>query len=116
MNPKALLLLTVTMLLLAPACAQSGKKTARITIKSSVVCGQCQERVESGLAFEKGVRDISVDLDKKEVTVTYNPEKTTPAAIRKALSKLGYDADEVKADPKAYEQLPYCCKTDSAPH
>ena len=30
--------------------------------------------------------------------------------IKEGISKLGYDADEIKADPEAYENLDGCCK------
>jgi hypothetical protein len=42
--------------------------------------------------------------------VTYNKGKTSPEKIRKAISKVGYDADNVTADPKAYSKLDACCK------
>ena len=57
-----------------------------------------------------------LDEQSKQVTVRYNLAKTTTEAIRTAISKLGYDADDVKADPKAYEKLPACCKKDQPPH
>ncbi len=116
MKTKLFLVLTAVLAVITVACAQSDKKLATLTMKSSVVCGQCKDRIEAGLAYEKGVKDVSVDLEKKDVTVKYNPEKTTPAAIRQALSKIGYDADDVKADPKAYEKLPACCKKDASSH
>jgi len=43
-------------------------------------------------------------------SVTYNPSTTIPSDIRNAISRLGYDGDAIKADPKAYEKLPVCCK------
>jgi copper chaperone CopZ len=92
------------------------KKSDTIRIKTSVVCGMCKERVEENLAFEKGVKDVSVDLETRIVTIRYNPKSTSPDELRKKLSKLGYDADEVAADPKAYEKLPACCKKDAPPH
>jgi hypothetical protein len=30
--------------------------------------------------------------------------------IRIAITKSGYDADSLKADPKAFKHLPECCK------
>ena len=39
-----------------------------------------------------------------------NTDKTSPEEIKEAISKLGYDADEVKADSAAYNKLPSCCK------
>jgi mercuric ion binding protein len=95
---------------------QASKGPAELKIKSSVVCGMCKDRVENGLIYEKGVKEVTVDLEAKEVTVKYTATKTTPDEIRTALSKLGYDADDVKADPKAYQKLPACCKKDAAAH
>ena len=116
MKAKMMFIAAAVMMIVTAACAQADKKIESVTIKSSVVCGQCKDRIEAGLAYEKGVKDVNVDLEKKEVTVKYNPSKTTPAEIRTALSKIGYDADEVKADAKAYAKLPSCCKKDSTPH
>lgn len=95
---------------------QASKGTSELKIKSSLVCGMCKDRVEGGLVYEKGVKEVTVDLEAKEVTVKYTATKTTPDEIRKALSKLGYDADDVKADAKAYQKLPACCKKDAAAH
>jgi mercuric ion binding protein len=113
---QILIFVMSAMVLAGNANAQAMAKTADLKIKSSVVCGQCKDRVESGLIYEKGIKEVSVDLKTKEVTVKYNPSKTTPDEIRTALSKIGYDADNVKADPKAYEKLPSCCKKDAAVH
>ncbi|MBL4654727.1 MAG: hypothetical protein JKY33_02775 [Bacteroidia bacterium] len=44
------------------------------------------------------------------------PNKITIDNIRNAISKVGYDADEVEADPVAYEKLHGCCKKDSGVH
>jgi hypothetical protein len=68
------------------------------------------------MAFEKGVKSATLDVDTKVATLVYNPARTTPDQLRKAISKLGYDADEVPADQKAYEKLPACCKKDAPPH
>ena len=91
-------------------------KNIEIKIKTSAVCGMCKDRIEQGLAFEKGIKDVILDVETKICTVKYNPSKTTPEDIRKAISKLGYDADDVLADEKAYEKLPACCKKDVPKH
>ena len=92
------------------------KKNMEIKIKTSAVCGMCKDRIEQGLAFEKGIKDVSLDVDTKVATIKYNGNKTTPENIRKAISKLGYDADEVVADKAAYDKLPACCKKDAPSH
>ena len=92
------------------------KKEEIIKIKTSVVCGQCKARIEQGLAYEKGIKDISVDVDTKIATVKFNPAKTNPDAIRLAITKLGYDADNDLAVKAAYDKLPACCKKDVKKH
>ena len=77
----------------------------------------CKEWIEEALAFEKGVKESEVNVEKQIITVTYKKNKTTPENIRKAISKAGYDADDVAADPKAYAKLDACCKKpDDADH
>jgi mercuric ion binding protein len=92
--------------------AFTGKETKKIEIKTSTVCEECKTRIEHELVFEKGVKLVSVDLATKTVFVTYRADKTDPDKIRKALSKLGYWADDVPADEAGYNKLPKCCKDD----
>lgn len=84
--------------------------TAELKIKTSAVCDMCKETMEKHMAFEKGVKKSNLDVESKMLTVTYNPQKTTPEKIRLAVSKSGYDADEVPANAKAYKKLDACCK------
>ena len=91
-------------------------KEKEIKIQTSAICGMCEERIESNMAYEKGVKSVVLDDKTKIVTIMYKTDKTDPDKLRKAISKLGYDADDVEADPKAYAKLPPCCKTDVAPH
>jgi copper chaperone CopZ len=92
------------------------KKVDTIEIKTSAVCGMCKERIEGCLAYEKGVKSSSLDVETKVATVVYNPAKTSPAQLRQTLSKLGYDADTIPANQAAYNKLPACCKKDAPKH
>lgn len=92
------------------------QKTEEVRIRTSAVCGMCKDRIEHDMAFEKGVKSVELDEETKVVTIGYNPKKTTPDQLRKAISAIGYDADDVKAEPVAYEKLPVCCKKDNDPH
>lgn len=86
-----------------------------IKIKTSAQCEMCKTRIENAMAYEKGVVVAHLSLDDKVVTITYKTNKTSPEKLRLALSKLGYDADEVAADRKAYNELPPCCKKPDDP-
>ncbi len=89
-------------------------KLDTLSIQSSVVCETCRRTIIKGLSTRKGIRWVEVDVPARRVIVAHRPDKTTPSAIRQALSRLGYDADEVPRDPTAYQKLPACCRTDKS--
>jgi copper chaperone CopZ len=82
----------------------------KVVIKTSAICEMCKEAIEYDLAFEKGVKSAELNLDTKEVTVVYNGKKTDAQTIRKRITMVGYHADDLVRDAKAYEKLPFCCK------
>lgn len=91
---KAILILTAIALFLwigADVYAQK-KKTETVTFTTSIHCDNCKKRVEDNVPFEKGVKDIEVDVETKKVTVHFDPAKTDPETLRKAIEKLGYIA------------------------
>ena len=101
----------------APASAQAATKgTATAQFKTSAVCDMCKARIEKSLAYEKGVQSAVLDVPTKVLTVVYKADKTTPAALRTAVQKTGYDADELTADSRAYNRLPDCCKKTNSTH
>ena len=79
-------------------------------IKTSGQCEHCKETLEKNLRFEKGVKKVSFDVNSHIVNVKYDDAKTTIRNIQIAITKLGYDADSLIADSKAYEKLNACCK------
>lgn len=87
-------------------------KTETITIQTNGVCGKCKDIFAENIPYFKGITDYSYDMETAKVKVTYNPQKTNPDEIRKGISHLGYNADNIKADAKAREKLPACCRTE----
>ncbi len=88
----------------------------KAVIKTSGNCETCKETLEHNIKFEKGVKSVSFDVDSKMLTVQYDAKKTTIEAVKIAVTKLGYDADNLTADPKAYSKLKDCCKKDGHNH
>ncbi len=111
-----LFLVAICSMMFAETVCSQDKKTDTIKIKTSAVCGMCKDRIENGMAFEKGVKDVSLDVETKVATIKYNTKSTTPDELRKKISKLGYDADDVACDKAAYDKLPACCKKDAPKH
>ena len=115
-NISRVICLLAVMIVSSFASFGQRKKLDTIEIKTSAVCGMCKERIEVCLAYEKGVKSSVLDVETKVATVVYNPDRTSPAQLRQALSKLGYDADTIPANQVAYNKLPVCCKKDSPKH
>lgn len=84
-----------------------------VKIKTSAVCGMCKDRIERNLSFEKGVKEATLDVKTKVVTIKYNPKKTDVTKLKANITKTGYDADELVAEEAGYSKLPSCCKKDS---
>ena len=98
----------------AKAKARGG--TEQVQFKTSAVCDMCKARLEKSMAYEKGVQAANLDVQSKLLTVTYRPDKTTPEALRTAVQRTGYDADDKVADARAYDRLPDCCKKNNSTH
>lgn len=95
---------------------ENGPKVDTVEIKTSAVCNMCKERLEHDMAFEKGVKSVTLDNETKVLTIVYKPGKTTEEDLKKAITKIGYDADEMQADKKAHDRLPACCQKGIDPH
>ncbi|ALM50660.1 hypothetical protein AMR72_02330 [Flavobacterium psychrophilum] len=105
------------MLLFSNGTFAQEKKTIRTAIiKTAIYCDHCKACETCGPKFnqtilkEKGVQMVVLDEKAMTIKVTYNSKKTDLEKIKMAISKLGYDADEVKADTAAYASLDGCCK------
>jgi periplasmic mercuric ion binding protein len=92
--------------------AQDKKKTESLVIRTTAVCDMCEKTIEGNLIYEKGVKAVDLVLAENIVKVDYDPRKTTPEAIRTALTKLGYYADDMPGDEKAFRDLPDCCQKE----
>jgi copper chaperone CopZ len=84
--------------------------TETIVIQTSAQCADCKERIENALNYTNGVKFAEMDLTTKKVTVKYATSKISAQAIKEVISKIGYDADELKAKKEAIEKLPKCCQ------
>jgi copper chaperone CopZ len=85
-------------------------KKQTVIIQTSAQCGDCEERIEGALNYTKGVKFAELDLESKKVTVQFLTKKTSIETIKAIIAKIGYDADDVKADISAVEKLPKCCQ------
>lgn len=109
-NIIAVVFVGLFLLFSATISASAPGKSKVVNIKTSAICGSCKNRIEKALKAVSGVEEAVLNLNSKQVKVKYNPQATSPDALRVAISKVGYHADEVKRDDAAYNQLPECCQ------
>jgi copper chaperone CopZ len=90
--------------------AQQKAKLTAVIKTPTVQCQECKDRIEKYMSHEEGIEKCVVDYKKKTTTVTYLTERTNIENIKALIANVGYDADDVTAEPDAYKRLPTCCK------
>ncbi len=63
-----------------------------VVFSTNLHCQKCVNKVNENLAFEKGVKDLKVDLKEQTITVKYDASKTSVEKLAAAINKLGYRA------------------------
>jgi len=86
------------------------KNATTIVIQTNAYSTKSDAIFKESLPFVKGVKEYKYDEKTNKVAVAYDPKKTTPEKIRAEIAKLGFDADQVKANEQARAKLPEECK------
>lgn len=80
------------------------------TFKVTGVCGMCKRRIETAAFGISGVKSAQWAADKQTLTVSFDAKKANAETIQKRIAAAGHDTEKIKADDKAYANLPECCK------
>ena len=108
---KNLLLGMMLLLVTLSSQAQEKKnKNAKHTIMVNGNCEQCQRRIQKAAFSVDGVKVANWSIETHKLAVTINEEKTSVAAVKKAVAKVGHDAGEIRATNESYENLHHCCQ------
>lgn len=97
---KKFVLFCLALAMGAGVCAAAGKPAAKKIVTTVFVtdidCDHCVKKIMNNVpSLGKGIKDVKVDLPKKEVTVVYDGTKNDDANIVKGFASL-----KVKAEPK----------------
>jgi len=107
-------LIAVAGLVLA-GCPPPPPETSSIDIVlDGLTCDMCVAKVEKALAKVDGIREYTVDLQKKVASVTFESAKVRLSDIEQAIARAGFTANGTSRNSDAYEQLPACCRTAEA--
>ncbi|WP_320018579.1 heavy metal-associated domain-containing protein [Labilibaculum manganireducens] len=75
---------------------KEAKKVETVVFNVEMDCQECVNKIEKNIPFEKGVKDLKVDLKSKKVTVSYKTNATTKENLKKALEKLDFKVTKEK--------------------
>ena len=97
---KILVLCLMAVMCAGVGFAQEKKAKAEKQIVTTVFCTDidcegCAKKVFNSIPFEKGVKDVKVDVKAKTVTVQYDSSKNSDAALVDAFTKI-----KVRAAPQ----------------
>ena len=63
---------------------------------TDVDCETCAKKIDNSLPFQKGVKEVKVDVPTRKVTVTFDTTKTNEEALIKAFKKIKINAEVKK--------------------
>ena len=81
--------LAASIVALMPLAALAAPQTAVLDVQN-MSCSLCPVTVRKSLEQVPGVTHAQVSLEKKTATVTFDPDKTTAAALVRATTGAGY--------------------------
>lgn len=87
-------------------------ETVVYSLTPAPVCQNCVKKISGNMRFEKGVKNVAVDLKAKSVSITYLPKATTPEKLVSAFKKIGYTATPYNAANTGDQSCAECQDTD----
>jgi mercuric ion binding protein len=110
---KNLFILTALAGLIIAGCAKNRDEATTTLIRTpTMVCGNCAKTIKNAVVKLDGVEEVNADIGAKTVSVKYISSKINLESVERAITAAGYDANDKKRDPDAYEKLAKCCKID----
>ena len=96
--------------ILASGALMAQSKSAKASIEVDGVCGMCKARIEKAAIKTKGVKYAVWQAQTEELTVLFNPSKTSVAQLAENISAVGHEANGIVVDKTIYDALPLCCQ------
>lgn len=82
----AVLTLTCAITYAAPKATEN--KIVTVVFTTDIHCANCAKKVENSIPYEKGIKDMQIDVAKKTVTIKYDASKTNQQNILKAFEAI----------------------------
>ena len=101
------ILCSIIILTAVTSCGDTVKAEIKL---NTIQCGMCVNKINKTLNDLEGIVKVDVRLDKNVGYVSYNATMLDLETIENAISSVGYDANETKANIEAYNQFDACCR------
>ncbi len=86
----------ITSMSFAQKPKKAEKKKETVEIRLDDMCSSCVNKINSYIAFEKGITALDINQEKSSVNVTYWANKTDTTKLRKAFTKVKLNIEEMK--------------------
>lgn len=105
MNMKKLIIMCLMAFIGFGVAEVSAQKKSDAAIKTTVFvtdidCEHCAKKITNTIPYEKGVKDVKVDVPTKLVTVTYDATKNSDENLLKSFAKIKVKAEVKKEEKK----------------
>ena len=85
----------------AEVSAQKKNEALKTTVfVTDIDCDHCAKKITNTIPYEKGVKDVKVDVPTKLVTVTYDATKNSDENLLKSFAKIKVKAEVKKEEKK----------------
>ena len=72
----------------AVAAPKAEKKVSTVVFTTDIDCGHCAQKVYNSIPYEKGIKDVQVDVKTKSVTVQFDAAKNNVESLTKAFESI----------------------------
>ena len=72
----------------AVAAPKAEKKIATVVFTTDLDCHHCAQKVMNSIPYEKGIKDVLVDVPTKTVTVKFDAAKNSIEGLTKAFESI----------------------------
>ena len=90
---RLLLTILACIALLQVQAQDKKKKTETACFSVSMSCHNCQAKIEKHIPWEKGVKDLTINLEEKTVCIVYDPNKASLEKLQQAIEALDFTCE-----------------------
>jgi len=67
---------------------------AQVVFLVNMHCHACEQKVKKNIPYDRGVRNLTTDLENQLVSITYRTNRTDKDKLKKSIEKLGFTCSE----------------------